>query len=187
MSEILVQVRQQFGSRAARRLRKQGMVPAVMYRGSQTVQHFCVEQRTINQLLQKRTFFLQPLSIAFKGQPYTVLPRYLQLDPLTSIPIHVSFLEITPQTRITAKVPCSFIHQEQCPGLRRGGLLNIVRQTIEVHCQATHIPQKITVDLSNLHINQSIHINQIVLPEGITPTIKDRNFTIAAIVPPSTS
>jgi large subunit ribosomal protein L25 len=114
-----------------------------------------------------------------------VLARDLQLHPVNDRPLHVDFLRVSASTEVTVQVPCSFNNEEESPGLKRGGVLNIVRYELELVCRADAIPQQIDVDLTGLEIGDSVHISEVTLPEGVQPTITDRDFTVASIAAPS--
>jgi large subunit ribosomal protein L25 len=114
-----------------------------------------------------------------------VLCRDIQLHPVTDVAMHADFLRVTDRTRIAVEVPVRFLNEEECPGLRAGGVLNIVRHDVELNCRAGAIPSEITIDLANREIGDSIHISEVSLPDGVTPVIDDRDFTIATIAPPN--
>ena len=119
------------------------------------------------------------------AQKTRTIPRDYQLDVVKDTPLHVDFLRLKAGTRIRVDVPVHFINQEQAPGLKRGGSLNVVRHTIEMLVPADNIPESLTADLSGLDFNDSLHISAIKLPEGCTPTIRDRDFTVVTLAPPS--
>jgi large subunit ribosomal protein L25 len=114
-----------------------------------------------------------------------VLPRDVQFDPVTDVPIHVDFLRVGTEATVTVAIPCEFVNADKSPGLRRGGMLNIVRHEIEVVCRAEEIPEHITVNLEGFDLGDSIHISAITLPASVKPTITDRDFTVATIAAPS--
>ncbi|MGV3649828.1 MAG: 50S ribosomal protein L25/general stress protein Ctc, partial [Devosia sp.] len=130
-------------------------------------------------------FLSHVISIDVDGEKHSVIPRDYQLDPVKDFPLHVDFLRVSANARIDVEVHVAFINEEQSPGLKRGGTLNIVRHTVELSCPADAIPESVEVDLTGTEIGDSIHISAVTLPQGIEPTIKDRDFTIATLVAPS--
>ena len=130
-------------------------------------------------------FFATLFDVQVNGKAERVLPRDLQLHPVTDRPLHVDFLRVSATTEIEVDVPVEFINEEESPGLKRGGVLNIVRHAVEVSCRADSIPQEFVIDLTGLDIGDSVHISNITLPEGVTPTITDRDFTICTIAAPN--
>jgi len=119
------------------------------------------------------------------GQRIRAIPREVQLHPVTDLPLHIDFLRAEHGARIEVEVPVEFVNEDRCPGLRAGGVLNIVRRAIEVEAPIDAIPEKIVVDLAGFEIGDSVHISHVTLPPGVEPTIKDRDFTICVIVPPT--
>jgi large subunit ribosomal protein L25 len=114
-----------------------------------------------------------------------VLARDVQLDPVKDLPIHVDFLRVSATTEVNVDVPVHFVNQEESPGLERGGMLNVVRYTLELVCKADSIPESVEVDLTGLEIGDSVHISQVALPTGVRPAIEDRDFTVASVAAPS--
>lgn len=184
--EILpAEARPRVGKGTARKLRAEGRVPAVVYGEGQPPLSISLEYRTLQKRLYTRGFLTQLLDVTVDGSATRVIPRDYQLDPVTDFPIHVDFLRVGDQTRVVVDVPVAFINHEQSPGLKRGGVLNIVRHAIEVKCRAVDIPRGFTVDLTGRSIGESIHVSHISLPTDVTPTITDRDFTIATLVAPT--
>jgi large subunit ribosomal protein L25 len=124
-------------------------------------------------------------TIDVDGKKISVLPKDYQLDPVRDFTMHVDFLRVSANTQVTVEVPVHFVNEEKSPGIKIGGMLNIVRHAVEFHCPANAIPEFITADLDGLKIGDGIHISHIKLPEGVTPVITDRDFTIATIVSPA--
>ncbi|MDD9913995.1 MAG: 50S ribosomal protein L25/general stress protein Ctc, partial [Rhodospirillaceae bacterium] len=137
--------------------------------------------------LEAGTFFSTVYEVNINGGGATerVLARDVQLHPVTDVPQHVDFLRVTAATKVTVEVPCRFLNEEESEGLRRGGVLNVVRYAIEVLCSVDNIPQEVDVDLAGTDIGDSVHFSQVSLPEGVEPTISDRDFTIATIAAPT--
>lgn len=131
------------------------------------------------------TFFSHVYEIEVGGEKAQVLARDLQLHPVTDEPIHVDFMRFSPRTKLSFDIPVHFENEETCPGLRAGGVLNVVRHTVELLCSPLSIPEFLTADLAGLEVGDGIHISNITLPEGVTPTITDRDFTIATIAAPT--
>jgi len=186
ISTLSARARDRAGKGSARAARREGLVPAVIYGDKKDPFTITVVQRDLEKLL-KPGFFSHLLDIEVAGEKHRVLPRDLQQHPVTDRPLHVDFLRVSATSELTVEVPVEFINDEACPGLKRGGVLNVVRHEVEVYCLADNIPEKITVDLAGLQIGDSVHISAITLPEGVRPTIEDRDFTIATIAAPTVS
>lgn len=183
--ELNAEVRSQVGKGAARATRREGRVPAVIYGGSKDPVPVSLEPQTLSKELSRPGFFSTLIDITVDGKPTQVLCRELQLHPVTDRPQHADFLRVTDRTRINIDVPVNFLNEEECPGLKAGGVLNIVRHTVEFNCRAGAIPSEIVVDLLGREIGDSIHISEISLPDGVTPVIDDRDFTIATVAAPT--
>jgi large subunit ribosomal protein L25 len=179
--ELKATVREGAGKSAARTLRAKKLVPGIVYGGGEDPTQVALEYRIVSQHYQTGSFLSTVYLLDLDGKKERVIPRDVQVDPVRDFPIHVDFLRITRTSRIDVEVPVQFLNEEASPGLKRGGVLNIVRHTIELSCPADAIPEKITVDLTGLEIGDSVHISAVTLPSGITPTITDRDFTIATI------
>ncbi len=179
--------RERVGKGAARATRRAGRVPCVIYGAKKDPVAISIEPLDLRKNLQSGTFFstICEIKISGGGNTERVLPREIQLHPVTDVPQHVDFLRVSTATRVTVEVPCNFINEEDCIGLKRGGVLNVVRYAIEVICMVDAIPQSIVVDLAGLDIGDSIHFSHVSVPEGVEPTISDRDFTIATIAAPT--
>ncbi|MCB9946575.1 MAG: 50S ribosomal protein L25/general stress protein Ctc [Rhodospirillaceae bacterium] len=182
---IAAERRDRAGKGAARATRRAGRVPAVVYGDKQSPLLVSLDDMSVAAMMRDPTYSTRTYALDIDGGKHTVLARDVQLDPVTDTPIHIDFLRIGSDTMLTIDVPCDFINGERSPGLRRGGVLNIVRHEIEMACRADAIPETIVIDLAGVDIGDSIHISQITLPEGVRPTITDRDFTIATIAAPS--
>ena len=188
MTEIVnlaAEARDRAGKGAARTTRREGRVPAVIYGDRKEPLLISLEPRGLVRELQRPGFFAKLVDVTIGGETHRTLPRDVQLHPVTDMPLHVDFMRVGANTRITVDIPVRFVDQEKSPGLKRGGLLNIVRHTIEMVCSADNIPDHIDVSLENRDIGESIHISAVKLPEGARPTIADRDFTIATLAAPS--
>jgi large subunit ribosomal protein L25 len=144
-----------------------------------------VEQKILVRYLSTGGFFNTLFDIDINGELNRVLPRDVQLHPVTDVPEHVDFLRVSATTKISVEVPVEFIGDDVSPGIKSGGVLNVVRYTVEVSCTPDLIPSSLLLDLSSAEIGDSLHISAVNLPEGVTPTISDRDFTIATIVAPT--
>jgi large subunit ribosomal protein L25 len=187
MTQIIplsAEARDRAGKGTARQTRRSGRVPAVIYGAKLPPVMISLEYFAFTRILHKPGFFTHLFDITVDGTVHRVLPRDLQLDPVSDQPLHVDFLRVTDDTRITVEVPVEFVGQEKSKGLKRGGMLNIVRHEVELECSAANIPEHITVDVSSYDVGDSIHISSVTLPEGAKTTI-DRDFTVATIAAPS--
>jgi large subunit ribosomal protein L25 len=180
--ELKATAREGTGKGANRALRAQKMVPGVVYGGGQDAKNVAVEYKILWLHHQTGHFLSTVYMLDLDGKKERVIPREVQVDPVRDFPIHVDFMRISKTSRIDVEVPVHFINEEASPGLKRGGVLNIVLHEIELTCPADAIPENIPVDLTGLNIGDAVHISAITLPKGIAPTITDRDFTIATIV-----
>jgi large subunit ribosomal protein L25 len=176
--------RDRAGKGAARAARRSGRVPGVLYGEGKPATLISLDPRELSREVQKPGFFARLLNVDLDGKTHRTLPRDVQLDPINDHPIHVDFLRVTAGTKITVAVPVKFTGQESSPGIRRGGMLNIVRHEIDLVCPVESIPDLLTISLDGLEIGDSIHIGAIALPPGTRPTIT-RNFTVASIAAPT--
>ena len=177
--------REKTGKGAARATRRAGLVPAVIYGGGEPPVAIAVEARELVRRLNAGGFFNTLFDVRVEGASNRALPRELQVHPVTDAPEHLDFLRVSAGAVVTVEVPVEFAGEEECPGLRAGGVLNIVRHAIEVSCTPDRIPAVIRVDLSGVPMGASVHIGAVALPEGVTPTITDRDFTVATIAAPT--
>ncbi len=179
--ELKAEAREQVGKGSARTVRRNGKVPAVIYGDKQPPLAIALSYKEIFYKIHGGGFLTTVATIDVGGKKIQVLPKDYQLDPVRDFPLHVDFLRIGKNTEVNVNVPVHFINEELSPGLKRGGVLNIVRHEVEFHCPANAIPESITIDLTGTDIGDSIHISSVTLPEGITPVISDRDFTIATV------
>ena len=184
-TELHAEVRERAGKGAARAIRRAGRVPGVVYGGKQDPRLVSVDPRDIRKGLDAGVFFSTIYSLKVGDDTERVIPRDLHMHPIKPMAQHVDFLRVTSDTRITVQVPAHFLNEEESPGLKRGGVLNIVRHDIEVVCGVDDIPQGFELDLTGLDIGDSIHASKLVLPDGVELTISDRDFTIATIAAPT--
>ena len=179
------EARDRAGKGASRHLRREGRVPAVVYGEKKEALSIHVEEKLLYKMLLTGHFMNSVVMIDFEGKPHRTLPKAVDFHPVTSRPIHVDFLRIGEHTKVTVAVPVRFDNEEASPGLKRGGVLNVVQHELELVCDAASIPNEIHVPLDGLEIGDSIHISQVKLPDGVKPAIDDRDFTVATIVAPS--
>ena len=179
------EARDRAGKGASRALRRDGRVPAVVYGEKKEPLSIHVEEKLLTKMLHTGHFMNSVVMIDYQGKPHRTLPKAVDFHPVTSRPIHVDFLRIGEHTKVTVAVPVRFDNEEDSPGLKRGGVLNVVQHELEITCDAANIPNEIHIDLTGLEIGDSIHIGQVNLPDGVSPTNKDEDFTVATIVSPS--
>jgi len=187
MAEIVTisaEKRDRAGKGAARATRRAGRVPAVIDGDGKEPVLISLDPKALSKELHREGFFAKVLNVQVDGETLRALPRDVQLDPVRDLPLHADFLRIGATTRLTVAIPVHFINQEKAPGIRRGGLLNVVRHEIEMMVSADNIPDHITVDLDGYDIGDSIHISAVTLPEGAKLTIT-RDFTVASVAPPT--
>jgi large subunit ribosomal protein L25 len=179
------EARDRAGKGASRALRRDGRVPAVVYGEKKEPLSIHVEEKLLNKMLSTGHFMNSVVMIDFKGKAHRTLPKAVDFHPVSSRPIHVDFLRIGEHTKVHVAVPMRFDNEESSPGLKRGGVLNVVVHELELVCDAAHIPNEIHVSLEGLEIGDSVHIGSVRLPEGVTPANTDQDFTVATIVAPS--
>jgi len=180
--ELKAWARGRSGKGGARAVRRDGRVPGTLYGDKQEPETISVEYHAINQQLHTGHFQSTIYVLDVEGKKTRVIPRAVQLDPIRDFPIHVDFLRLGKDALVTVDVPVRFLNEAASPGLKRGGVLNIVRHEIPVRCPADAIPDHFEVDLTGLEIGDSVHISAVKLPEGVKPTITERDFTVATIV-----
>lgn len=183
MSDIVVsvEVRERTGTGGAREARRSGLVPGVLYGGPRGAVSISVKRNELVKAISTGKLIAQMVDLEHKGERQPVIARDIQFHPVTDEPVHIDFYRVEENSVITLNVPVHFINDEKCPGLKRGGVLNIVRHDIEVRCKAGNIPSDIVVDLSGFDIGDSIHISSVTLPQGVKPVITNRDFTIATV------
>ena len=166
-------------------LLNKGMIPGVVYgKGAKTLS-IALDNKVLSKLMHAGGFYTKIINVDVDGESEKVLPKALQYHPVTDKLIHFDFLRVKDDTKVTVDVPVEYLNQEVCPGLKQGGVLNLVRRFVELSCNANNIPEKLQYDLIESEIGDSIKIRSIELPEGVKPTITDRDFVIATLVPPS--
>jgi len=166
-------------------LRIKGSIPAIIYGGSEKNQKISLGKKNIKNLIEKENFLSNIISLSIDGKPESVLPKEIVWDPITDEPIHIDFLRIVKGATVVLEIPVKFINNDKSLGLKRGGVLNIVRRKVELKCPAANIPTELVVDLDNLDIGASIKISSINLPENVFPVIQGRDFVVATIAAPT--
>jgi large subunit ribosomal protein L25 len=176
-----VEKREKIGTGGARATRNSGLIPGVIYGGERGAVPIQINSKDVVMALRSGKFLSHLVEIDVKGERQPVIPRDIQFHPVSDHPIHVDLYRVEPGAEITIDVVVHFKNHADAPGLKRGGVLNVVRHTIKLKCQADKIPEEIVVDLTGKEIGDSIHISAIKLPEGARPVIRDRDFTVATI------
>ena len=188
MSEALTlpaESRERAGKGASRALRREGRVPAVIYGGKEDPQPIHVEAKLLNLQLGTGHFMNSIVMIELDGKSVRTLPKDVAFHPVTSRPLHVDFLRLAKDAKVEVFVPVVFVNESASPGIKKGGVLNVVRHELDLICDADKIPSEIQIDVTGRDVGDSIHISHVVLPEGSASKIDDRDFTIATIVAPS--
>ena len=188
MSDALTlpaETRDRAGKGASRALRREGRVPAVIYGGKEEPTPIHVEERALVRQLGTGHFMNSIVMIEVGGKTLRTLPKDVAFHPVTDRPLHVDFLRLAKNAKVEVAVPVVFVNEEASPGLKKGGVLNVVRHELELVCEADKIPSEINIDVTGLDVGDSIHISHVTLPEGSVSAITDRDFTIATIVAPS--
>tara|TARA_A100001015_G_scaffold297261_1_gene378549 strand:- start:3579 stop:4331 length:753 start_codon:yes stop_codon:yes gene_type:complete len=166
-------------------LREKGEVPAIIYGGTEENKKISLSKKKVKFLIEQENFLSNIIGLNINGETIKVLPREVGYDVLTDDPIHIDFLRITKGAKIIIEIPVKFINNEKSPGLKRGGVLNIVRRKVELKCASENVPNELIVDLEGLEIGTSIKISSISLPENVTPTIQGRDFVVATVAAPT--
>jgi len=183
--ELKAQVRERAGKGAARAARREGLVPAVIYGDKKPAVSITLPVKESTMALHKGGFLSHIGTIDLDGEKVTVIAKDYQLHPVKDTLMHVDFLRVAADAQLTVDIPVKFLNEETSPGLKRGGVLNVVRHTVEMVVPANAIPEALEVDLAEAGLGSSQHISAVKLPEGCTPTITDRDFTISTIAAPA--
>jgi large subunit ribosomal protein L25 len=179
--ELKAWARQSSGKGGARQVRRDGRIPGILYGGREEPQNIALDSKAISKQIQTGHFQSTIFTLDVEGTKTRVIPRGVQLDPIRDFPIHVDFMRLAKDALVTVEVPVHFLNEAASPGLKRGGVLNVVRHDIPVRCPADNIPDHFDVDLTGLEIGDSVHISAVAMPAGVSPTITDRDFTVATI------
>ena len=184
-TELKAQARTGVGKGAARALRREGLIPAVIYGDKKPPLTVSISYNEAMKRIYAGGFLSHILTLDVDGEKHKVIPRDYQLDPVRDTALHVDFLRIGAGSRLNVQVHVTFINEEQSPGIKRGGVLNIVHHTLELNCPADAIPDHVTVDLAGLDVGDSIHLGGVQLPPGVQPHTHEADLTVATIVAPS--
>ncbi|PLK23557.1 50S ribosomal protein L25 [Porphyrobacter sp. TH134] len=188
MSETLTlpaEARERAGKGASRAIRREGRTPAVIYGGKEEPTMIHVEQKELVKLLMTGHFMNSIVNIEIGGKTVRTLPKDVAFHPVTDRPLHVDFLRMTGDSMVEVQVPVVFVNEDASPGLKKGGVLNIVRHELELLCPNADIPDEIQIDVTGKDVGDAIHISEVTLPKGVKSVITDRDFTIATLVAPS--
>ncbi len=185
MRTLSAQARDRVGKGATRAVRREGLVPAVIYGRGNAPEMVTLDMPQMIRTLNAGKFLSSIFMLEVGGKSQRVIPKDIQFHPVTDVPQHIDFLRVAASATVTVAVAVEFINEEKSPGLKRGGVLNVVRHEVELEAPADGIPDHITVDLEGLDINDAVHISAVTLPENVEPSIKDRDFTIATIAAPA--
>ena len=185
VSTIAAAPRDRVGKGAARAARRDGLVPGMIYGNKLEPVMISLDRPVVDRELGQPGFFIRLVDIEVDGEKHRVLPREVQFHPVSDAPLHIDFLRFSASRKLDVAVPVRFLNEDESPGLKRGGVLNVVRHEVEVQCTADNIPGEFEVDVTGLEIGDAIHASAIILPEGVAFTIADRDFTVATIAAPT--
>jgi len=185
-SNLSAETRESVGKGKSRSLRREGKIPAIIYGNKLEPIAISISERDLNAELRKEGFYNRLCDLELGKEKIRVLPQEIALHPVSDKTTHIDFLRVSENTKVTIEVPVKFENEEECPGIKKGGILNIVRYNIEVSCPASNIPEFFIIDLTGLELGDSIHFSSIQnVADGVAPTITDRDFTIASVVAPA--
>jgi large subunit ribosomal protein L25 len=179
---INVDVRERTGTGGARQTRRDGMVPGILYGGDQAPVAIATSAKDLLRLIRSGKFLAHMIDLRYGEESQPVIPRDVQWDPVSDLPVHFDLYRVKEGSVISVDVPVHFLNQDTCPGIKKGGTLNVVRHTVGLDVPAGMIPEEITIDLAKADIGDVIHISAVRMPDGARPTIRDRDFTVATIV-----
>ena len=185
MSNLKAIKRDNSSTGATNKLRSSGFIPAILYGGKDPNQKISIEKKDIREIINSDNFLSKVLELDIEGKKEKVLPRDVAYHVVSEEPIHIDFMRVVSGKKIVLEIPVKFINQPDSPGLKRGGVLNIVRRAVELRCPAENIPNDIIIDLTGTDIGTSIKISSVKLPENVVPTITDRDFVIATVAAPT--
>ena len=184
-SNLHAEIRPDTGKLAVKKILASGKIPSIIYGLGESPINIALDKISILKEINSGGFLTRIFSLNIDGKKNLAIPREIQFDPLSDQPIHVDFLRLAPDSKITLDIPTKFINEETSPGLKRGGVLNVNRRTIQLSCPANNIPEEIVFDLDGLEIGDTIRISSVALPEGVVPLITDRDFTVASVASPT--
>jgi large subunit ribosomal protein L25 len=184
-SKVIAKKRDRAGKGGARSSRREGLIPAVIYGDKQAPMMIAVEPKSVERIMHKEGYFNHTLKVEVDGTSIDVLPRDIQVDPVTDKPLHLDFLRVGPESIISVQVPVHFKNEGASPGIKRGGVLNIVMHEITVRTKPTSIPEYFEVDLTGLEIGHSVHLDALKVPDGVRMVTREKNPTVASIAAPT--
>ena len=184
-SNLNAEIRDVSGKSAVKKVLAAGKIPSVMYGLGENPVNISLDKITVQKEINSGGFLTRIFSLNIDGKKSLAIPREVQFDPLSDQPIHIDFLRLAEDSKITLDIPTRFINEELSPGLKRGGVLNVNRRTVQLSCPANNIPEEIVFDLEGLEIGDTIRISAANLGDGISPTITDRDFTVASVAAPT--
>ncbi len=185
MSNLKAIKRENTSSASNNKLRSDGLIPAILYGGKNPNQKISIEKKDVKNIINSDNFLSKVLELEIDGKKEKVLPRDVAYNVVSEEPIHIDFMRVVSGKKIVLEIPVKFINQPDSPGLKKGGVLNIVRRAVELRCPAESIPDDITIDLTGTDIGTSLKISSVKLPENVVPTISDRDFVIATVAAPT--
>ena len=185
MNNLKALKREKLTSGSNNKLRAEGLIPAILYGGKDPNQNISVSKKELSSIINSDTFLSKVLEIELEGKKEKVIPRDVSYNVISEEPVHIDFMRIVSGKKIILEIPVKFINHPDSPGLKRGGVLNIVRRRVELKCPAESIPDEIVVDLTGTDIGTSIKISSVKLPESVVPTITDRDFVVATVAAPT--
>src|SRR5476651_2260264 len=184
-SKVIAKKRDRAGKGGARSSRREGLIPAVIYGDKQAPMMIAVEPKSVERIMHKEGYFNHTLKVEVDGASIDVLPRDIQVDPVTDKPLHLDFLRVGPESIISVQVPVHFKNEAASPGIKRGGVLNVVMHEITVRTKPTSIPEYFEVDLTGLEIGHSVHLDALKVPDGVRMVTREKNPTVASIAAPT--
>ena len=185
MSNLKAIIRETASTGSINKLRETGFIPAILYGGKDPNQKISIEKKAIREIINSESFLSKVLEIEIDGKKEKVLPREVAYHVVSEEPIHIDFMRITDGKKVVIEIPVNFKNHPESPGLKRGGVLNIVRRKVELKCPGESIPNEILIDLAGTDIGTSIKISYVKLPDNVVPTITDRDFVIATVAAPT--
>ena len=185
MNNLKALKREKLTSGSNNKLRASGFIPAILYGGKDPNQNISVSKKELSSIINSDTFLSKVLELELEGKKEKVIPRDVSYNVISEEPVHIDFMRIVSGKKIILEIPVKFINHPDSPGLKRGGVLNIVRRKVELKCPAESIPDEIVVDLTGTDIGTSIKISSVKLPESVMPTITDRDFVVATVAAPT--
>ena len=185
MNNLKATKRESVTSGDINKLRERGFIPAILYGGKDPNAKISIDKKSVKGVLNSESFLSKVVELDIDGNKQKVIPREVAYNVISDEPIHIDFMRVVAGAKIVLEIPVKFINHNDCPGLKVGGVLNIVRRKVELKCPADNIPEEIIIDLAGLEIGSSIKISFVKLPENVVPTITDRDFVIATVAAPT--